>query len=157
MKHLKSIPIDSKGFTLVEIIVTLVAAGILGAIFVQFMGTALDASWNSVEIVRDEAGSEAVLERIMADYVVAINSDPDNALGTLVTKKGNGDYGTNVTMQYIDFDIAGSEFDTGGVPSNNLKVVIQPTGQVAPAITGRFSMTAILTKSRTANDPFILY
>ena len=53
--HFKTINIDSKGFTLVEIIVTLVAAGILGAIFIHFMGTALDAGWNAVEIVRDEA------------------------------------------------------------------------------------------------------
>ncbi len=60
MTYLKSMKIDSKGFTLVEIIVTLVAAGILGAIFIHFMGTALDASWNAVEIVRDEAGGEGV-------------------------------------------------------------------------------------------------
>lgn len=157
MKHLKSILIDSKGFTLVEIIVTLVAAGILGAIFIQFMGTALNASWNSVEIVRDEAGAEAVMEQIMADYVAEINSDPDNALGTLVTNNINGNYGANVSMQYIGFDIVGSEFDTGGVPSNNLKVVIQPTGQIAPAITGRYSLTTIFTNSRTSNDPIVFY
>ncbi len=62
MKYLKSNIISSKGFTLVEIIVTLVAAGILGAIFIQYMGTALDASWNAVEIVRDESGGEGVME-----------------------------------------------------------------------------------------------
>ena len=147
----------SKGFTLVEIIVTLVAAGILGAIFIHFMGTALDASWNAVEIVRDEAGGEGVMEEIVADYVAEMNTDPDNALGTLVTNNTNGNYGTNVTMQYIIFDAIGDEQDTGGVPSNNLKVVLQTSGPSAPAITGRYSMTFILTNSRTTNDPIVLY
>ena len=54
----------SNGFTLVEIIVTIVAAGILGAIFVNFMGTALESSWNSVEIARDESGVEFLMEQI---------------------------------------------------------------------------------------------
>jgi prepilin-type N-terminal cleavage/methylation domain-containing protein len=61
MKQNLQIANNPKGFTLVEIIVTLVAAGILGVIFIQFMGTALDASWNAVEIVRDEAGGEGVI------------------------------------------------------------------------------------------------
>ena len=155
--YFKTINSSSKGFTLVEIIVTLVAAGILGAIFIQYMGTALDASWNAVEIVRDEAGSEGGMEEIIADYVEEMNRDPDNALGTLVTNNTNGNYGTNVTMQYIVFDGAGNELDTGGAPSNNLKVVIRPTGLVSPAISGRYPLTTILTNSRTANDPIVLY
>ena len=63
MNPLKSKTMGSKGFTLVEIIVTIVAAGILGAIFVQLMGTALSSSWNSVEIVRDESNAEIFMDR----------------------------------------------------------------------------------------------
>jgi prepilin-type N-terminal cleavage/methylation domain-containing protein len=155
MKYLKSIIISSKGFTLVEIIVTLVAAGILGVIFTQFMGTALDASWNAIEIVRDEAGGEGVMEQIIADFVEEMNSDPDNTLGTLVTNNTNGNYGPNVTMAYIDFDVAGNEIPSGG--SDNLKVVIRIIGPASPAISGRHLLTTILTKSRTANDPIVLY
>ena len=156
MKHLKSITIDSKGFTLVEIIVTLVAAGILGVIFVQFMGTALDASWNAVEIVRDEAEGEGVMEQIIADYVGEMNSDPNNALGTLVTNNTNGNYGPNVTMTYIDFDGAGNEVASG--LSDNLKVVIQISGAASPAITGRYPLTNILTNSRRgAGDQIVIY
>jgi prepilin-type N-terminal cleavage/methylation domain-containing protein len=156
MKHLKSISIDSKGFTLVEIIVTLVAAGILGAIFIHFMGTALDASWNTVEIVRDEAGGEGVMEQIIAEYVEEMNSDPGNALGTLVTNNTNGNYGPNVTMQYIVFDGAGNEVASG--LSDNLKVVIRFSGPASPAITGRYSLTTILTNSRReADDQIVIY
>ena len=156
MKALRSIIGDSKGFTLVEIIVTLVAAGILGVIFTQFMGTALDASWNAVEIVRDEAGGEGVMEEIIADYVAEMNSDPNIALGNLVTNNINGKYGPNVTMTYIDFDIVGDETTPGGL-TDNLKVVVRITGPASPAISGRFPLTTILTNSRTTNDPIVLY
>ena len=156
MKHFKFISIDSKGFTLVEIIVTLVAAGILGAIFIQFMGTALDASWNSVEIVRDEAGTEGVMERIIADYVADINADPpDDPLGNVVTiYNGQTIEGITITTQYIYFDSSGDE-QLGG--SDNLKVVLQAPSQVSPAIGFRHPLTTVLTNSRTTDDPIVPY
>ncbi len=159
MMYFKTIKTSSKGFTLVEIIVTLVAAGILGVIFTQFMGTALDASWNAVEIVRDEAGGEGVMEQIIADYVAYINNDsddPDSALIDIVTDyHGKTIDGITITTQYIVFDAGGNEVASGS--SDNLKVVLQASGQVSPAITGRYSMTTILTNSRTTNDPIVLY
>ena len=155
MTDLKSMKIGSEGFTLVEIIVTIVAAGILGVIFVQFMGTALEASWNAVEIVRDESSGESVMEQIIADYVADINSDPGNALNNVVTNyNGQTINGINITTQYIVFDATGNE---GAGGSDNLKIVLQASGLVSPAITGRYSMTTILANSRTTNDPIVLY
>ena len=146
---------DSKGFTLVEIIVTSVAAGILGAIFVNLMGTALSASWNAVEIVRDESNGEGLMERIIADYVADMNNDPDNALINIVTGyNGQTLDGITITTQYIYFDSSGDE-KTGG--SDNLKVVLQAPSQLAPAIRFRYPMTTILTKSRMTNDPIVIY
>ena len=46
---------SSRGFTLVEVILTLIAAGILSVFFVNYMGAALDFSWKSVEIVTGDA------------------------------------------------------------------------------------------------------
>ena len=155
MKYLRSMKIGSKGFTLVEIIVTIVAAGILGVIFVHLMGTALNASWNAVEIVRDESNGEGVMERIIADYVADINSDPDNALGNIVTNyNGQTIDGITITTQYIVFDAGGNEGPGG---SDNLKVVLQAPSQVAPAIRLRYPLTTILTNSRTTNDPIVIY
>jgi prepilin-type N-terminal cleavage/methylation domain-containing protein len=151
MRYLNSVKSDSKGFTLVEIIVTIVAAGILGAIFVNLMGTALNSSWNAVEIVRDESNGEGLMERIIADYVADINSDPDNALGNVVTNyNGQTIDGITITTQYIVFDAGGNEVASG--LSDNLKVVLQAPGQLAPAIRLRYPMTTIFTKSRTNND-----
>ncbi len=49
---------SSRGFTLVEVIVTLMAVGILSVFFINFLGAALDFSWKSVEIVTSDAETE---------------------------------------------------------------------------------------------------
>ncbi len=150
----------SKGFTLVEIIVTIVAAGILGAIFVNLMGTALNASWNSVEIVRDESNGERVMERIIAEYVALINNDPDTALSTIDNYHNQTINGIKITANYILFDAGGNEVIIGPPPATgeNLKFVLQAPSQLAPAIRFRYPLTAILSKSRTANnDQIVIY
>jgi prepilin-type N-terminal cleavage/methylation domain-containing protein len=152
--------IDSKGFTLVEIIVTIVAAGILGAIFIQLMGTALNSSWNSVEIVRDESNGEKLMERIIAEYVALINNDPGNALGTIDDYHDQTIYGIKITANYIQFDAGGNEVIIGPPPATgeNLKFVLQAPSQLAPAFRFRYPLTTILTKSRTAsNDQIVIY
>ena len=156
MKYLKTKIICSKGFTLVEVIVTLLAAGILGVIFIQLMGTALSAGWNAVEIVRDEANAEKVMEQIIADYVAHINNDPAAALDNMVTNyNGQTIDGILITTQYIVFDGSGNEVAAG--LSDNLKVELNASGVAAPAITGRYYLTTLLTNSRTTNDPIVLY
>jgi prepilin-type N-terminal cleavage/methylation domain-containing protein len=157
MKNLKRKIICSKGFTLVEVIVTIMAAGILGAIFIQFMGTALNSSWNAVEIVRDEADAEKVMEQIIADYVANINSDPAAALNNIVTTySGQTIDGIHIATQYTEFDDFGNEVS----PTSNdtLKVVLSSSGPVSPAITGRYSLTTILTNSRREiGDQKVIY
>lgn len=155
MMYFKTIKTRSKGFTLVEVIVTIIAVSILSAIFINFMGTALSSSWNAVEITRDEAGAEALLEQIVAEYVADINSDPATALGNIVTNyDGDTINGITVTTQYISFDSSGNELTTG---TDYLKVVLQSSGPVAPAITGRYSLTTILAKNRDTDDHFVIY
>jgi prepilin-type N-terminal cleavage/methylation domain-containing protein len=158
MMEPKIINRNSKGFTLVEIIVTILAAGILGAMFVNFMGTALTSSWNAVEIARDEAGTEALMEQIIADYVTDINSDPATALSNLVTTyNGQTINGIDITTQYIDFDGSGNENILSAGTSDNLKVVLQATGPGSPAISGRYALTTIFTNSRDTDDPIVIY
>lgn len=156
MMDFMTIKTRSKGFTLVEIIVTIVAMGILGAIFINFMGTALNSSWNAVEIARDEAGAEALMEQIIGEYVADINSDPTNALGNIVTNYGGQTInGITVTTQYITFDGSGAE-QTGG--SDYLKVVLQASGLGSPAIAGRYPLTTVFARTRDTNDDhFVLY
>lgn len=144
MKPRRSIN-SQNGFTLVEIIITVLVAGIMGAIFINLMGTALSDSWRSVEMVRDEADGVRIMEEIIADYVEAVNGGDPDPLGTITIN----DYGPSVTMQYIEFDASGNEKDPPPVSSDTLKVTVQATGK---------NLTNILTKCRSsANDPLIRY
>jgi prepilin-type N-terminal cleavage/methylation domain-containing protein len=158
MTFYKIIKIGSKGFTLVEIIVTILAAGILGVIFANLMGTALTSSYNAVEIARDEAGTEALMEQIVAEYVADINSNPATALNSLVTTyNGQTINGIDITTQYIEFDGSGNENILSSGTSDNLKVVLQATGPAAPAISGRYALATIFTNSRDTDDPIVIY
>jgi prepilin-type N-terminal cleavage/methylation domain-containing protein len=146
MKLLPAKNIRKKGFTLVEIIVTLVVTGILGAIFINLLGTALNDSWNTVERVRDEANAVGVMEKIIADYVTQMNANPAGALTQIITYNGAGDYGTGVTMQYVEFDASGNLYAVG--LSDNLLVTVPSSGK---------DIINLLTNSRAATDPAIRY
>ena len=156
MMGFKMVKRHSKGFTLVEVIVTIVAAGILGAIFVNFMGTAMNSSWNSVEIARDESGAELLMEQITSEYVVDMNTNPANALNNIVTNYGGQTInGIIITTGYVTFDAAGDE-QPGG--TDYLKVVLQPTGPATPAISGRYPLTSIFANNRQdTDDHFVLF
>jgi prepilin-type N-terminal cleavage/methylation domain-containing protein len=135
-----------RGFTLPEIIVAITVVGILGAMTVQFMASALEDSTLPIQIVQDDARRISVMENIISDYVAEINkSAPANALTTMKAKADNGDYnaaGTTVTMSWIDFDGSGQEISGG---SDYLKVAVN---------TNNAGMIAILSKTRTdAADP----
>jgi prepilin-type N-terminal cleavage/methylation domain-containing protein len=135
---------NRKGFTLVEVIVTILAAAILGAIFINYMGTAMSQSTRAIEYVRGEAAAEATLEWIVADYVFEINSDFTTALDN-IKKYVEQDkrYGSNVSVGYVIFDtngIAGT--DTTGSKST-LKVVVAAAGN---------DLITLLTKSRVKTE-----
>jgi prepilin-type N-terminal cleavage/methylation domain-containing protein len=134
----------SRGFTLIEVIATLIVAGILSAFFIHFMGTALDNSWKSVDMVASEAEAQGKLDEIIAYYTSKINANPDTALA-VVKSEFSGD----ATMDYIEFDSAGNEITAATGASNNLKVTVAAPGN---------DLTTLLTKSRKdAGDPKVNY
>ena len=135
----------SSGFTLVEIIVTLVIMGIMVLFFVNFMGTAQTKSWKSVELVAGEAAAEAKIEEIIAYFTSKINSDPDNALSLVM----GSDFGSEVIKDYITFDSSGNEIVLTSGTSRNLKITVNAPGN---------NLSTVLTQSRTgAGDPIVNY
>ena len=153
MKRTNSKNNAESGFTLIEVIATIIVMGILAAFFIHFMGTALNDSWKAVEVVEGEAKAEGLMEKIIAEYVDLINDIPDTALGIIVSREASyesdPDYGLPVTMQYIVFDASGDEqADTAG-ENRNLKVTVEPPG---------FNLTTILSQSRTnSSDPPVIW
>jgi hypothetical protein len=103
------------------------------------MGTALDNSWKSVELVAGEAEAEGKLEEIIAYFTSKINDDSqlDNALSIVATE-----FSGDATMEYIVFNaVSGAEEDDDGSGGyRNLKVTIVAPGN---------NLTTILTQSRT--------
>jgi prepilin-type N-terminal cleavage/methylation domain-containing protein len=141
------------GFTLIEIIATIVMMGILAAFFIHFMGTAMDDSWQSVVFVAGEAEAEGLLEEIIAYYTSEINKDPAitaDPLGTLKTKIDGGYFGSsNMSWKNIMFDGSGDEQDDTTAPYYNLKVTVEAPGN---------DLTVVLTKSRVnTSDPVVYY
>jgi prepilin-type N-terminal cleavage/methylation domain-containing protein len=136
------------GFTLIEVIATVIVMGILAAFFMHFMGTALEDSWQSVEVVADEAKAEGLMEKIIADYVEHMNGNNfATALQTIkddeTTYENDSGYGMPVTMEYIVFDSNGAEQpDTAG-QNRNLKVTVESPGE---------NLTTILSQSRTSSN-----
>jgi prepilin-type N-terminal cleavage/methylation domain-containing protein len=135
---------DQTGFTLVEVIVTIIATAILGVIFINFMGTAMSKSARSIEMVQGEASAETTLERIIADYVQKMNQDNDTALGLVKTDIDNKTYGDNVTAVYIIFDSGGNEAADSAGLNRTLKVTVAAAGN---------DLVTLLTRSRNANSP----
>ena len=148
-----TIKLDKRGFTLIEVIVTIIAAAIVGVIFINFMGTAMSKSVRSVEMVQGEADAEALLEQVVADYVYELNRDPSTALNTI---KGFIDgpppkYGTKVTCAFITFDTNGNHTPYTGADENlkrTLKVTVAAAGN---------DLVTLLTRSRTSNSPPVAF
>ncbi|MFA5179927.1 MAG: type II secretion system protein [Syntrophales bacterium] len=59
---------DCRGFTLLEVIVSLIVASILGAMMVSFMGSAVMKSANPVVLAQNGAYLNQIMENMGADY-----------------------------------------------------------------------------------------
>ncbi len=129
---------DQKGFTLVEVIITILVASILGLIFIQFMGTSMTGSVESVTRVQNAFTIEQVMEKMTADYkkLVVESSTP---LATLQLRVSNGNYGSYTVKykDYITFDGSGVQVSESG--DRILKVTIAD-------VNGEQRLTALFTK-----------
>jgi prepilin-type N-terminal cleavage/methylation domain-containing protein len=143
------------GFTLIEVIVSIVVGAIMGVILLSYLGTQLTQSGDPINIARSEGAAEMWMERIISDYVQEMNTPVSyaTALATIFAR----DYTTGIynmpasvtlTRTYVTYDAGGNEVAAGGT-STNLKVTVQ---------VGGYSLTSILTAERvTSGDPVTYY
>jgi type II secretory pathway pseudopilin PulG len=147
------------GFTLVEVIVTIVATAILGVIFINFMGTAMSRSTRAVLNVEAEANAQALMEQIVSDYAVEINNaNPSGALETIRNRSYPNYLSSAINRRYIRFDTNGNEEILPlGTTSDTLKItVVWDIPDVTEA--GDTAITTLLTNSRrSAGDPAVAF
>ncbi|MEA3486302.1 MAG: prepilin-type N-terminal cleavage/methylation domain-containing protein [Thermodesulfobacteriota bacterium] len=127
----RSAKTKANGFSLIEIIITLVVVSILGTIMYTFLNTGITKSSIPLNLVREDFELESVLEKITDDYRRAVQTNGGSFdlaafVGTIDSvAKVNTLYGSNVdtvTIVSTAFDAAGQET---GSDDNIKKVTIQ--------------------------------
>ncbi len=98
---------NQSGFTLLEVIVTLIIASILGAVLYQFMGTNLTQSAVSVVWAKDQFELNGVMEKMVADYRNFVET------GTIILAEFKEDVENNTPHpggSYGDYTVEYSEY-----------------------------------------------
>ena len=132
MRKIASNTLHQSGFTIIEIIVTLIVASILGTTLVQFMGSNLSASAENVSLVQEGLQLHEVMENITRDYRDWIQTSPDDLISV---------FAAAVNAAYADSIVAAETgiIDVDPVPANDddieiLRVTIADGSQTMMAL-----------------------
>ena len=130
-----------KGFTLLEIVVTLMVASILGAFLIQFMSTNISRSSESVVRAMQGLSLVGVMEAMTADYkrLTVEDSTPLATFRSRVEAAGGQDpptrYGIyTAETRLISFDGSLEQSDECTSDCHVLRVTISREGQTVTAI-----------------------
>ncbi|MBA4395899.1 MAG: hypothetical protein C0394_00695 [Syntrophus sp. (in: bacteria)] len=146
---------DSRGFTLIEVIISLIVASILGVMLVSFMGSAVMQSGNPVLLAQNGAFLNQIMENMTSDYKYILSTD-GSPMATFMTHVGAEGTSQNrysvpdgsrpytiVDNHGITFAASGSpvtETPDSSIPPKILKVTIR-----YPAGAGGMTLTALFT------------
>ena len=144
MKTKPSLHTKNQGFTLLEVVITLIVGSILGAILVQFMGTSMKNSFEPVTMVQNGNGVNEIMERLNSDYKMRLMTSTGDPLLDFRNDVINGRLPLiapvighyTVTTNYIQF-VGGVEAPDPSPNPRVLKVTITHGGQ---------SLTALFTR-----------
>ncbi len=131
---------NQTGFTLIEVLITLIVASILGAILIQLMGTNITRSGKALVMAQDRASLISVMEKITAHYkLTAETAAPLANLRTDVkngNQQGNDPYFGEYTWEtkYIAFDPGTNREKSEGEGDTILKITITKDEQTIVAL-----------------------
>jgi len=140
--------INDRGLTILEIIVTIVIAAILGTVLVQVMSTSLTRSSVPITLLQNTYSINQIIEEMTADYEELYENvnEKEYDISTLKTYIENGNVSSNTPyygpysldyIDYIKFDASYDEIlDTSG-DDIILKVTVSSNNQ---------SLTVLFTK-----------
>jgi prepilin-type N-terminal cleavage/methylation domain-containing protein len=122
----RSRDLHDQGFTLIEVIITLVVLAVLASMLVTAMGTSLNISSSPITRLRQTMSLQQAMENIRANF------DATNNLATLTTAVGTGQQNNSfgiyevVDNKYIKF--SGYSEVAGITADGILKVTIKDQG-----------------------------
>lgn len=130
----------SRGFTILEIIVTVVLVGLLASLFIPAMGTHLLRGTEPANRPAAAGQASADMEAVLRDYVIYLNTDdhPEDVLSYM-----SGLANASVSMTWIDFT-SGVQTSCGSPP--NCGGLLVTTEQ------GGLSYSAVLTNEKNATS-----
>ena len=122
------------GFTLLEVVITLVVAAILMSLIVPYLGSMLTKSGYPLIQLKNSLATFKVMENMTADYLKQQSAGSldltsmRTAFGAEGTDQNNAYGGYNVvTNRFIRFNASGKEIAAGS-NQDILKVTVRPVG-----------------------------
>jgi type II secretory pathway pseudopilin PulG len=139
--------INDRGLTILEIIVTIVVAAILGTVLVRVMSTSLTRSSVPITLLQDTYSARQIIEEMTADYEELYDKYArEYDISTLKTYIENGNVSSNTPyygeysldyIDYIKFDASYDEVPDASGDDRILKVTLTSNNQ---------SLTVLFTK-----------
>ncbi len=140
--------INDSGLTILEIIVTIVVAAILGTVLVQVMSTSLTRSSVPITLLQNTYSINQIIEEMTADYEELYENvnEKEYDISTLKTYIENGNVSSNTPyygpysldyIDYIKFDASYNEIADASGDDIILKAIISANNQ---------SITVLFTK-----------
>lgn len=151
--------VQKEGFTLIEMIITIVIIGIAATVSLTYFGTALTQSSNFQGGLMQSQRIESTMEQVVSDYISQVNTDTagvPNYQNILTTLQNNtydlpaagGAAAVTVTMDQVRFN-GGNLVSASGTDSDILlRVTVTSGGQ---------SLVNLLSRSRTQNNTSVPY
>lgn len=139
---------NDRGLTILEIIVTIVIAAILGTVLVQVMSTSLTRSSVPITLLQNTYSITQIIEEMTADYEELYENvnEKEYDISTLKTYIENGNVSSNTpyygpysldSIGYIEFDASYNEIADSSGDNGVLKVTVTSNNQ---------SLTVLFTK-----------
>ena len=98
---------NKNGFTLIEVIISIIMISIAGLVMITFLGTAFKQSGQPLQILGDNYSVLNAIEIVNADYRAKLENNPSQAISFYVekdlSKKITGLTGIGVKGEYINF------------------------------------------------------
>jgi len=120
---------NDRGFTLLEIIITLVVAAILGTMLTQYMNTSLKRSAEPITLIQKTFSLNRIMEEMTADYhkLLETDSSPLTTLDTNILSNKYGQYAAQtgfITFSGGNETAGGDRILKATITANNQSITV---------------------------------